>query len=245
MLKNGGFIMKKVLKGKFMLFSGIIGVMLLGFNTRAMAATWYDVKVYDTSGNHTLTAVASDESGYYNVDEVLRDSNRAGYDGTTYYKACAFSSSTTAVRVRFRNHIFNPNYSSNMLGDGKTNSYQNVYEAQMALSYLGWNSWSNIDGFWGTNTKNAVKSFQAASALTSDGIVGARSWIKLASDGARSGSYLMSSSSYTGKTEISYENNWDKVDSIIKSNSYNKDASVKNLISSGFEVRYNTWNRTR
>lgn len=46
---------------------------------------------------------------------------------------------------------------------------------QDALNYLGYNAGS-IDGIFGTNTRNAVRRYQAAAGLSQDGIVGCNTW---------------------------------------------------------------------
>lgn len=46
---------------------------------------------------------------------------------------------------------------------------------QDALNYLGY-SVGNIDGIFGTKTKNAVVRFQRANSLSRDGIVGCKTW---------------------------------------------------------------------
>ena len=46
---------------------------------------------------------------------------------------------------------------------------------QDALNYLGYNT-GNIDGIFGTKTKNAVIRFQRANKLSQDGIVGCKTW---------------------------------------------------------------------
>lgn len=52
-----------------------------------------------------------------------------------------------------------------------------VYVAvlQDALNFLGYNA-GNIDGIFGSNTKNAVMRYQKARGLKEDGIVGCNTW---------------------------------------------------------------------
>lgn len=50
-----------------------------------------------------------------------------------------------------------------------------VMVLQDALNYLGYNV-GNIDGIFGTKTKNAVVRFQRANSLSKDGIVGCKTW---------------------------------------------------------------------
>ena len=49
---------------------------------------------------------------------------------------------------------------------------------QDALNYLGYST-GGIDGIFGSQTLNAVKAFQRANNLSSDGIVGCGTWRKL------------------------------------------------------------------
>ena len=55
-----------------------------------------------------------------------------------------------------------------------------VYVAtlQDALDFLGYNA-GNIDGIFGTNTKNAVINYQKSKGLKADGIVGCNTWTAL------------------------------------------------------------------
>ena len=62
--------------------------------------------------------------------------------------------------------------------NGSNNGY--VAYAQQLLNELGYNAGA-VDGIFGTNTLNAVKSFQKAKGLTQDGIVGVNTWNALKS----------------------------------------------------------------
>lgn len=53
----------------------------------------------------------------------------------------------------------------------KGNSFGNVAAVQVRLKTLGYYK-STVDGAWGSNTKAAVKKFQSAYGLSSDGVVG-------------------------------------------------------------------------
>lgn len=50
-----------------------------------------------------------------------------------------------------------------------------VMVLQDALNYLGY-SVGNIDGIFGTKTKNAVARYQRSNNLSKDGIVGCKTW---------------------------------------------------------------------
>ena len=53
-----------------------------------------------------------------------------------------------------------------------------VMVLQDALNYLGYST-GNIDGIFGSKTRNAVVSFQRANNLSTDGIVGCNTWRKI------------------------------------------------------------------
>ena len=53
-----------------------------------------------------------------------------------------------------------------------------VATLQDALDFLGYNA-GNIDGIFGTNTKNAVINYQKSKGLKADGIVGCNTWTEL------------------------------------------------------------------
>lgn len=57
--------------------------------------------------------------------------------------------------------------------------YLPVKRIQQDLINLGYTQIGTADGYYGTNTENAVKAFQAANGLTSDGIFGKNSKKKL------------------------------------------------------------------
>lgn len=76
-------------------------------------------------------------------------------------------------------------FGTSNLRKGQTSYY--VKNVQLALKHLGYLN-DSADGIFGTNTFNAVKSFQSAYNLTSDGIVGANTKTALWS---AAGSYLM------------------------------------------------------
>ena len=50
-----------------------------------------------------------------------------------------------------------------------------VMVLQDALNYLGYNT-GNIDGIFGSKTRNTVIRFQRANGLSQDGIVGCKTW---------------------------------------------------------------------
>ena len=83
-----------------------------------------------------------------------------------YAKACA-AVSISAVML-----LSTPSLSSaaSLLKLGSSGS--EVREVQSRLKDLGYFNYSKITGYYGTVTRDAVKSFQASKGLTQDGIVG-------------------------------------------------------------------------
>lgn len=55
----------------------------------------------------------------------------------------------------------------------------NSYAIQIILKRLGYSDVGKVDGYFGTNTKKAVKEYQTDKKLTVDGIVGKNTWNKL------------------------------------------------------------------
>lgn len=111
-----------------------------------------------------------------------------GGTGIDRYKGWVWDTWTgdnNGVRFRYVYPTFDPDSSSYWVGDAYTSTgvyYQRVYELQLALYYLGYNTSSNLDGKWGPTTKQAVKDFQYAHSLSADGVVGARTWTRLSYD---------------------------------------------------------------
>ena len=222
-------------------------IILFSF-TVAKATTWYSVRVYNQSGQQTYEFMATSDSGYYNVDQVINDPESGGYKyGYSDYKACAFETSTSAVRVRFgSNTAFNPKSTANVVGDGRANKKSNIRSAQTALYYLHWNSSDNIDGSWGPKTKQAVTSFQGANKLSVDGVIGPQTWMKLASNGASAEVALLGGNQNDFRSTIvegyklnpQSEDVWNKVRDIIVSNSYQRDKVEQSLRENSFNIDY-------
>lgn len=96
---------------------------------------------------------------------------------STWYKGSAKTTYPNEYYVvRYRQQQLDPRPSSSWLGYGRTNNSAFVYEWQRALAYLGYNSWSNLDGLWGPTTDSATRSFQSANGISPDGIVGPKTW---------------------------------------------------------------------
>ena len=80
--------------------------------------------------------------------------------------------------VKVSGNVFNHKSSANWVGDGLANSSKRVFDIQLALRSAGYNP-GTVDGYWGTNTKNAVKSMQSNEGMVVDGNVGPKTWAKI------------------------------------------------------------------
>lgn len=80
--------------------------------------------------------------------------------------------------VKIMGHRFNHKDTANWVGDGRTNSYTRVRDIQNYLIEAGYNPGA-VDGYWGSNTKYAVKRMQADEGLYADGVVGTKTWAHL------------------------------------------------------------------
>lgn len=229
--------LKKIFKNK-VVFSALAScAFLLSFTTFAHAATTYSVKVYDAWSTQKYEFQATSDPGYYNVDTVLTDTSRGGYtNDSSDFKACAFTSSTSAYKVRFRSFVFDPNAGTSQVGNGCTNGWNNVYYAQLALNYLGWNPSYNIDGYWGSTTRTAIINFQSNNSLGADGVIGPATWRVLASTGRRSGSSALAAMSLSSAD--STVDNWSVVRDILSENNYKRTSSSEALIDKGFSIQY-------
>lgn len=73
---------------------------------------------------------------------------------------------------------FNAASSANHVGNGKTNNKTRVNTLQRVLNARGYNAGA-LDGYWGTNTRNALVRFQSKKGISADGIAGKTSWYYL------------------------------------------------------------------
>ena len=168
-------------------------VTVFAFSTTALATTWtvgsggYNCGSCPYNGG-TYTDMVLGIDTHDQVTNYITDSNYCGYDSSSSYKAHATHFGMNLIdRVRVHSYENNnelridPNYTTNWVGTNYNTSARYVYCVQRTLYYLGYLSYSNIDGVWGNTTKNAVKSFQSNNGLTSDGVVGSITWSTLCS----------------------------------------------------------------
>lgn len=218
----------------------LVSIIFLCFlEIPAFAATWYDIRTYNASGVQTGYYIGNSNpnDSYYYVVTVMDDTARAGYSGSTKYKAKAAESSGLPVRTRIRYQNFDPRLASNYLGDAYSNKNVLVSECQRALFYLGYDP-GPIDGYWGPKTKQAVKTFQTRNGLGSDGIVGRNTWELLASIGKGPNTLAMKKSVMDTTSGFLLEDNmdWEIVVNLAKETSYEKDEFIQVLINNGYEI---------
>lgn len=176
-------------------------VTLLAFSSVASAYSWetvgsgpYRVWCYmqscDWMGNMVDGISTHDAVTGYISNTTYLGYSACGFNPNDQYatfKAIAFKYNPYYVdRVRIHSYPYNnelridPNSTSNWVGSTYNTTGRYVECVQRALSYMGYSP-GPLDGIWGTQTKNAIKTFQLENDLTQDGIVGTSSWDDLVS----------------------------------------------------------------
>ena len=87
--------------------------------------------------------------------------------------------SAQITRVSFQGVTFNPNLTSNWLGDNYDNKTSICKAVQKVMTYELDIACGSIDGIWGTKTKAGVKKMQTRLGVTSDGICGKNTYIAM------------------------------------------------------------------
>lgn len=122
------------------------------------------------SNSKTLKTKASSS-----VNNFITDKFREyGYITTIYGNG-----QRECTKVKIEGEIFNHRDTTNWCGDNYTNKKTIVTLLQKALHKYGCNKADNIDGLWGTNTRNAVINYQRSENLSVDGIAGRRTWERI------------------------------------------------------------------
>lgn len=154
-----------------------------------------------------------------NVDDVYGNDTFIAVKRFQKLNGCSAVDGTLGPETRETLLNGNPVSFAFSKGDGESAEdaefREQIKNIQSRLNYLGYMASKDITGTFGAITESAVKTFQSQNGLTSDGIVGTATNIKLFSDAAKkykkparpqssSGSSSSSSSSRGGSSSSSY-----------------------------------------
>lgn len=122
--------------------------------------------------DNTKSVIDSKELSGINPNE-LHNFNQNFFEGTSTLEDIAVYSTIWAV-IPVKNGTVNVPSSATVTGA----SAKYIKLLQCCLNALGYNAGS-ADGIYGTNTKNAIISFQRKNSLSADGIAGENTWRKI------------------------------------------------------------------
>ncbi|CCX41397.1 putative glycosyl hydrolase [Clostridium sp. CAG:1024] len=173
----------------------LLFILLFGMVSTSNAAGNITGRMYNMTGT-----VCWQNRPNLSHDEVTSLMSSGGYLYDEFSKSVALVSAAPYCTVdRIRVHPFDtptydggdlridPNYESNVVGEGQRNYNKQVHAVQTLLYELGYqlsasgDMEDSVDGVVGTRTTAAITQFQRDHNLSADGLVGANTWRALCS----------------------------------------------------------------